>query len=236
MVEQNTREQITKAIRSYMSKETTSDEFDETTYGIRAATKDETAAFVIGKIQAYYYDDMEAHKIVATKEELEFLERCIRLLDSDQEIEITVTPWRWGLRQAIAAACYTVFVAAALPASKSPHSTLLLGCCLLGCTMVSICLAWFRAKYIAEANSNWETRLKSFGLVDILLNNYSEKNNVKVISSLVSRADLVLSGRARQSWITALPLFLIWCLFSPVVLLLQVLPERDKQSKTRITY
>gem|GEM_PF-765435 len=108
MVDRAVRNGMAEAIRSYMNEESTAFALDEALSTLMRGCKDETAGRVAIQMW-FHYDGIKDHKIVAGKEEWDYFNRILLLLDSGAELEISRKGWRWTWRTVIASAGVIAF-------------------------------------------------------------------------------------------------------------------------------
>ena len=226
MTDRKARDEMAKAIRTYMGEEITAFQFDDALSEAMSATEDETVRG-IGHALWFHYDDCKDHKIVASKEAWDYFNRLLLLLESDGEIEIIKSRRRWRPRQAVAAIFLGMFLFIAFGLGFGAH----LLAFALPFGPVSILLSWFDSRRRAKAPAADEIGLTPFPSVGSLLS-----ARRKVASFVKVRYPSSIAGRrvrdpiiARLMWV---PWAVMWCMFSPVALFFQMLPERE--SKTRI--
>ena len=111
---------MVEVINRYLSEELTAFKLDEALSGIGARTKDETVKQV-AELFWYHYDDVEDHKVVASKEEWDYFQRLLLILKSDAEIVQETGIRKWTARQAVAAACLAVFGYAVIKTGFGSH-------------------------------------------------------------------------------------------------------------------
>jgi len=98
MVDREARNRMIEALESYMDEHIRALEFDDALVAIEASTSDETVKLLRWDLWSVY-DDLEDHKVIASKEEWDALNRVRLFLESDAEIEMER---RWTWRQAAA--------------------------------------------------------------------------------------------------------------------------------------
>src|SRR5512141_1226431 len=96
------RDALAEAINRYLREEITAFALNEAVSGIGAKSKDETVKQVVAMLW-YHYDDVDDHKVVATKGEWDFFQRLLLVLKSDADIVAETGERRWTARQAVAA-------------------------------------------------------------------------------------------------------------------------------------
>jgi hypothetical protein len=157
------RDNLVDVINRYLNEELTAFRLDEALSEIGAGTKDRTIEQVVQLLWCHY-DDVEDHKVVATKEEWDYFQRLLLILQSDAEIVQETGERKWTVRQAVAAVCLTVF---GLAVAKTGF-----GCHLLVVTMplgvVSMLLSHWRSSHEARRLHD-QTALMPFGSVSELL-------------------------------------------------------------------
>jgi len=102
------RDALVEIINRYLSEELTAFKLHDAISEIGAKTKDETVNQVVSLFWCHY-DDVEDHKVVASKEEWDYFQRLLLILKSDAEIIQEAGERRWRARQAVAAACLALF-------------------------------------------------------------------------------------------------------------------------------
>src|SRR5450759_2567420 len=98
------RDRLVEVIIRYLNEELTAFKLDEALSEIGVRTKDETVKQVVNLFW-YHYDDVEDHKVVASKEEWDYFQRLLLVLKSDADIVVETGKRKWTARQAVAAAC-----------------------------------------------------------------------------------------------------------------------------------
>lgn len=107
MVDRKARDQIAAALQSYMDERITAFELNEALWEI--ATPDKTAREIIYALW-FFYDDITDHSIVASRDDWDYFNRLLLLLQSEGELENAKTQHRWTIRQCIAMICLFLFV------------------------------------------------------------------------------------------------------------------------------
>ena len=110
MVDREGRDKVAAAVRAYMAEEIGASEFDDRIFRVyNGPTEDQTLMDVV---RAYWgcYDDLKDHKIVASKQEWDYFNRLLLVLESDAEREEITVRRRWGPSNAVAACGLAVFV------------------------------------------------------------------------------------------------------------------------------
>jgi hypothetical protein len=226
MVDRESRARLVKVIRSYMAEEMTAFQFDDVRTEICSATSDKTVKN-IGKTLWFYYDDCKDHKIVASKEVWDLLNRLLLLLESDGELETTKTWREWHPTQCVAALSVFLFV---IIAFKVGFGEQLLAYA-LPFGPLSMLIAWHNAQQRRKTTNPIECALTPFPTmgslfaVRRLVGGFKKVYYPKSIASRRIRDPII----DNLMWI---PRSLAWCMFSPVALFFQALPR--KRSEIRI--
>ncbi len=227
MVDRDARNQMAQAIRSYMSEEITAFQFDDMLGEIEATSGDETVHFVRKQLW-FFYDDCKDHPIAASKEEWDYFNRHLLLLESARELRMASPRWRWGSTNVIAAICFVLCLPGLIPSIAGGFFYIYA----LPFGPVSMALFWFNSRRERKTTSLMETALTPFPSVRSLLDARREVSGftkIKYPGSLAGR-------RIRSSvdeilmWI---PLSIIWCMLAPMALFFQMLPKRDEEIEIR---
>ena len=112
MVDRAARDELVAAIERYLAEEITAFEFDEAIEGISERADDSTVKDTVDALW-FIYDDVKDHKVHASKETWDWLQRTLLLLRSDGELEWTSTR-AYTPRQLVAACGLVGLVAAAV--------------------------------------------------------------------------------------------------------------------------
>jgi hypothetical protein len=225
-IDRTARSQMAGAIRAYMDEDITAFQFDDALSEASART-DDTTVRTIARELWFHYDDVIDHKVVASKEEWDYFNRLLLLLDSDAEMTVH-SRWTWHPLQAVAALLLAAFVVVAMRVGWGGQ---------LIATAVpfgppSMLLAWLSARRRRKQRRHVDVALAPFPSVGALL---SIRRVVPGFVKLRYPKDLV-DRKIRSPFartVLALPWSLVWCVFSPVGLFLQMLPDRD--AEVRIT-
>ncbi len=218
------RDALVEVINRYLSDDLTAFKLDDALSDISARTKDQTVKQV-ADLFWYHYDDIEDHKVVASKEEWDFFQRLLLILKSDANIVEETGKRKWTARQAVAAVCLAVFVVVFAKTGWGSH--LFLATVPLG--GVSVLLKLWQSS-LEEAQLRKQAPLVPFGSL-------SEMRSVrrKVRGFVKSRYPTRLGSRQIRGPVSEafnwLHFVVVWLLFSPVALLVQALPEREQHWK-----
>ena len=218
------RDSLIEVINRYLNEELTAFKLDEALSEIGARTKDETAKQVVDLFWCHY-DDVEDHKVVATKEEWDYFQRLLLILKSDAEIVQETGERKWTARQAVAAVCLVLFGLAVAKTGFGYH--LLVVTMPLG--LVSMLLSHWRSSDEARRLHD-QTALMPFGSVSELL---SLRRKVRNFAK--ARYPARLGSRQIRGPVSAAAMWLhfgvVWLIFSPVALAFQMLPEPEHRWK-----
>ena len=210
MVDRAARDELVAVIERYLAEEISAFDFDEAIEGIRERTDDSTVKDTVDALW-FTYDDVKDHKVHASKETWDWLQRTLLLLKSDGELEWTgfreYTP-----RQLIATCGLVGFCVAALTYGWTPP----------------LALAFAAAGGLAYLLMRWNTgddrpdvRLFPFSSVAELL-----RVHRGVPGFAKHRYPGHLAHRRIRSWpeelALAVPFHLVW---GPVCLLIMAFPE-----------
>jgi hypothetical protein len=218
------RDSVVEVINRYLSEEIAAFKLDEALSEIAAKTKDETVKQVVALFW-YHYDDVQDHKVVATKEEWDYFQRLLLVLKSDADIVVETGKRKWTPRQAVAAICLALFGFAVAKTGWGYH--LLVVTMPLG--VVSMLLYHWRSR-VETRRLRDQTALMPFGSVSQLLSLRREVRNFAK-----ARYPARLGSRQIRSPVTSAFMWfhsgVAWLMFSPVALIVQMLPERSQQWK-----
>ncbi|MHC1767374.1 MAG: hypothetical protein AB9869_24370 [Verrucomicrobiia bacterium] len=218
------RDALAEVINRYLTDGLTSFKFDDALSDISVRTKDETVKHV-ANLFWYHYDDIEDHKVVASKGEWDFFQRLLLILKSEANIVEETGKRIWTARQAVAVVCLVLFAVVVAKTGWGSHlyvATVPLGC-------VSVLLKLLRSN-VEEAQLRQQTPVLPFGSV-------AEIRSVrrKVHGFVKSRYPTQLGTRQIRGPVSEafnwLHFVVVWLLFSPVALLIQALPEREVRWK-----
>ncbi len=218
------RDALVEVINRYLADDLTAVKLDEALSDLSARTKDQTVKHVADLLWCHY-DDIEDHKVVASKEEWDFFQRLLLILKSDADIVEETGERNWTARQAVAAACLVVFAVVVVKTGWGSH--LFLATVPLG--VVSVLLKLWHSS-LEETRFRRQAPLMPFGSV-------SEIRSLrrKVSGFVKSRYPTRLASRKIRGPVSEafnwLHFVVVWLLFSPVALLIQALPEREHRWK-----
>jgi hypothetical protein len=210
------RDDLVEVINRYLNEELTAFKLDEALSEIGVRTKDETVKQVVDLFWCHY-DDVEDHKVVASKEEWDYFQRLLLILKSDAEIVQETGTRKWTARQAVAAVCLAWFGLAVTKTGFGYH--LLVVTIPLG--IVSMLLSHWRSRDEARRLHD-QTALLPFGSVSELLS-----LRRKVRNFVKARYPARLGSRQIRGPVSTAAIWLhfgaVWLIFSPVALAFQMM-------------
>ncbi len=219
---------MAEAIRSYMDEKTTAFQFNDTLTEIMYASEDKTVQ-TIRQALWFHYDDCKDHKIVASKEEWDYFNRLLLLLASDAGIEVVRSWRRWHISQAVAAVCLAWFAYLAARTGFGEHLFAL--ACPFG--VVSMALAWFNSRRRKKAIAAIEVAVTPFSSVSTMLS-----VRRRVTGFVKARYPRAITGRRIRDPIIDKLMWIPWTMvrlmFSPIALFIQMLPERESETRIKM--
>ena len=106
MVIREDRDRLIEIINEYLHEKITAFEFDDKLWQL-GDSKDETVVQV-RKCLWYYYDDIQDHKVVASKQDWDYFQRILLLLQTNSEFE--KMSWRWHSSELIALLLFCISI------------------------------------------------------------------------------------------------------------------------------
>ncbi len=222
MFSRDDRDRLAEVINRYLNEELTAFEFDEQLSETAAGTKDETVKQV-ARLFWYHYDDVDDHKVVASKEEWDYFQRLLLILQSDADIICENGNRHWTARQALAAVCLASFLVALVKTGFGSHlfvATVPLG-------LVSMLLSHWHSRVQAR-RMDGQTALIPFGSMSELLSFRRRVTNFAKTRYPIHVGSRRIRGPlgAAANW---LHFAIGWLLYSPVALTFQLLPESERR-------
>ncbi len=219
MLNRADRDALACTIRQYLNDEITAFDLDDKLWDIRQKTKDETVDDVAAAFW-YHYDDLKDHNVVASKQEWDYFQRLLLVLESDAKI-VTKRTRRWSVRQFLAAVALAGFCAAAAYLGWGEH--LLIVAVPFG--VVSMLLS-FWSRRAARSAPQPDLIAYPFSSVSAILHalrkcpGFRKQRYPKRLRGRSIRGRLARTA----AWIPALAM---WLLLAPAVLFFQMLPDSD---------
>jgi len=217
-IDREARNRLAEEMRRFLAEESSAFQFDEAVTNIRQGTQDETVQNIAQAVW-YFYDDIDDHFVAMTKDDWDYFQRLLLVLESNRHIRFQ--PRRcWSLTQLVAAFALVGFAGCIWQFGWGQH--LLVFAIPLG--FVSMGIALWRAKFERLDDRNSE-RLMPFSSLRELRATYgsvdgfqksryrSELKQAQIRSSLMHFALRLKTGAA-------------WLLLSPIPLAFQTLPRR----------
>ena len=223
-VDREARDRLVVTINRYLDEQISAFQFDDEIFDILDTTKDPTVGDVVGKLW-YFYDDCKDHKVVLSKEAWDYLQRLILLLQSDSHVEFHKKR-QWSVRQLIAAAALVLFGLSIIWLGIGRHLLAIA----IPFGVVSILLSFWRNRSLPQPHP-LEIAITPFSSVLELLRvrrRHLEFKKRKYPPHLKSRT-IRFSFTNRTIWLQS---YAAWLIFSPFVLLFQILP--DTQTETHV--
>jgi hypothetical protein len=225
MIDRKARDQIAKAIRSYMNDEITAFQLDDSLEKAGEGTKDQTITAVMLALWGHY-DECKDHKVAASKEEWDYFNRLLLLLESDAAMENT-KKWReWNLIQGIATLLFVVFIVLAIQKGFR-HQWFTIA---LPFGPPSLLLYWANSRRSKQEIGAAEIALLPFQSFRMLRS--VRRQVVGFIKKPYPKG--LASRRIRDpifEKLLLIPLVICWCLFAPAVLFFQILPDRKYETR-----
>ncbi len=227
MIDRPARNEMASAIRSYMDEEITAFQFDDALTEATHATNDETTKSVRFALWLVY-DDCKDHKIVASKELWDYLNRNLLLLESDAEIVVVKRPRRWHPRQAIAAVCLAGFCAVTWATGFDQHLLILA----MPFGLVSMALAWWTSRSERRDDSVEDVTLPFPSAASLLtvrrsVPGFRRRRYPRSITGRRIRGQLLERALMLQWGVT-------WLMLAPLALFFQMLPRRESETIVRM--
>ncbi|MEO8593422.1 MAG: hypothetical protein ABI759_08870 [Candidatus Solibacter sp.] len=209
-----------QTIRSYMDEEITSDQFEEALAEVSRATSDEGVAALREELW-YIYDDLTDHPIVAYKHDWDYLNRLLLLLASNAEIAVE-RRWctRYVLTQTMAGVAFATYSFLAIRSGFSGEVLVTLA---LPFGLIAKTVAWLRT-----CQGRTQVAVEPFPSVRSL---FAVRRSVS--SFIRKRYPQRLKARKVRGPVLRTLLWLyevaLVALLSPIVLLIQALPNRERR-------
>lgn len=221
-VNRTDRDVLVQLIQRYLAEEITAFEFDERLSDIRRRTTDATVDWSVDCLWGFY-DDCEDHKVVATKQEWDSIQRLLLVLHSNGTVKSS-TRREWTPRQFVAAFGLIAFFCVVWQTGFGNH--LILAALPLG--IVSMLLNRWQERREISASTEKQARLVPFSSVSEMLGLRRSVRGFWKAKYPVRLSGRLIRGRSAQALLRA-QAFIMWLVFSPIVLLFQSLPERHSE-------
>ena len=223
-IDRPSRNRLSCAIRKYLADATTAFQFDEEICGIADSTSDKTVDFVVAQLWLHY-DDCVDHFCVLTKQEWDYFQRLMLLLDSDAHIQIRKAR-RWSPTQLGALVALTAFVvlfAACAANGRLGSHWLLFG---IPFGPISILLAWLHHRL--SRFTPRQAALYPFASVGEILRVRRRTPFTKASYPAGLARRSIRSGC--DNFVVLFPFYVAWCAAAPLALLWQTLPDVEQDT------
>jgi hypothetical protein len=227
MVDTEARTKPRQTVADYLYERIMAFEFDERLQAIADNTKDQTVQDVIQALW-FTYDDVKDHKVVLGKETWDLIQRLMLVLASGAELKLSDESRRvWHVSQALAVAA---LAAVGLTWYFLWHYWFFP--CILGAAS-SIALHWWRERVACRLDLPDPSHAWPFQSPSVIRRVLRTTPGFRKLRFRPEVAQRRLRSRVLECvhWLPALAL---WCVFSPLVLLLQCLPLRV--SRTNVVW
>ena len=215
-----------EAIQSYMDEAILSDQLDNLLGEIASGTQDATVR-TVGLAVWGFYDDFQDHLVVASKEQWDYLNRLLLLLRSDAQATVV----RERFRIIHGAPLFALGVYLCLIASSRLSIEGILGWA-VPFGLVSMAFAWLRRRWAAKhAPKPATTPFPTLGCLLAVRRSVEHFERKHYPRALAGRR---LRSRVNEAllWALWIP---GWLIFSPIVLAVQALPDREIRLGPSIT-
>jgi hypothetical protein len=224
-IDRQSRNRLANAINRYLDGAMTAFAFDGEIFGILHESKDATVEYAVRSLW-YHYDDCKDHLAGLSKVEWDYFQRLILLLESDAEIE-RVSQRKWSIRQLVAGLGLIGFGLCVYKVGIGWH---LFGFA-LAFGPISIALSYWRNR------SEMPEARKRIDLVPF--SSFSELRATRKTVAGFSKRRYPAGYKTRNvhsRLMTTVVWFqtcVLWSFISPLILLFQVLPEKELETRIR---
>ena len=216
IVDRKSRDCVASEVRRFLNGELTAFAFDDAIYEIES--DDPTVRDIVHRLW-HHYDDCKDHTVALSKIEWNYFQRLLLILESDRHIEsATVRRWRWS--QLIALAGLLGFIALSFQLGIGRHLLVIS----IPFGIVSMLIAYFRHRTRPDDTSLLS--LTPFATFAELWDTYRDVDRFRKQRFPRELADGTIRSDAMNR-ILMIPTWLAWLVFSPLVLLVQTLPDRS---------
>lgn len=216
------RDALVQLIQRFLAEEITAFEFDEQLSELGGRTTDATVKWGVGWLWGFY-DDCEDHRVVATKQEWDAVQRLLLVLHSDGTVKES-TRREWTSRQFVAALGLIVFLCVIWQTGFGDH--LIFAALPLG--IVSMLLHRWQEKREISASTEKQERLVPFSSVSEMLEIRRGVRRFWKAKYPARLGDRRIRSRTTEGFLRV-QAHLLWLVFSPIVLLFQSLPESHSE-------
>ena len=226
MIDRQSRNRLVNAINRYLDGAMTAFAFDDEIFGTLSTSKDATVQHVV-RLLWLHYDDCKDHLAGLSKDEWDYFQRLILLLEANAKIE-RVSHRKWSLRQLVAGLGLIGFGLCAYQFGIGWH---LFGFA-LAFGPLSIALSYWRNR------SEMRQARKRLGSAPF--SSFPELRAVRKAVAGFSKRKYPAGSKVRSvhsRLMTTVVWFqtcVLWSFISPLILLFQTLPEREMQTRVRL--
>ena len=221
MIDRKARDELLSDIDAYLTGEIMAFDFDERLSEL--PSDDETVDFVVRELW-FFYDDCTDHEVSLSKEGWDDIQRLILVLRSNAEVRVRARR-RWSAHPIIAGIALLAFVLMATRLGWGYHLFLLA----LPFGVLSVALSRSRDRWrdrVARTEHEPREHLFPFASMGEIRTAHCAALGFRKRRYPAELGSRRIRGRFEESVLRALSLSM-WMLFSPAVLLLQMLPQRD---------
>lgn len=218
-VDREHRDRLAKAIRQYLAAECSAFTFDDVIHNICDSSDDPTISYVTRSVWCHY-DDCKDHTVNLSKEEWDYFQRMLLLLESDAQIEETRVK-TWCFSQLVALIGMAIFCASAVALGFGYHLFILV----IPFGILSVGLSKWRRRRRPHLTAYERSLVPFSSVAELLAVRRSVEGFVKQKYPESLRSRRIRSPfMERLMWLQN---HVLWMLFSPFVLVVQLLPETE---------
>lgn len=225
MIDRINRDRLVESINRYLEEDLTAFEFDDQINQIMRESTDPTVQY-IGNDLWNFYDDCKNHKVILSKEAWDYFQRLVLILRSDSHVKIIIQR-KWSIRQIIAALSLLTFVYCVTWVGMGYHILVIA----MPFGAISIMLShWHRFRNPVKTNE--ELARVPFSTVSELRTTYRKvhgfckKQYPRYLESRIIRS-------AIEDFVGYIMMYVLWLIFSPVVLFMQLFPEKEYETRVQ---
>ena len=222
IVDRPNRDALVAAINRYLDGETTAFKFDDEIFSIDS--DDPTISHVVSQLWLFY-DDCKDHKAQLSKEAWDYFQRLVLVLQSDAHIQVNKRR-QWDYTQLIALNALLLSVYAACWLGWGMQLLVLL----IPCGVVSIAISCWRSRSTVSKVDKNQIALMPFSSVSELLplrrsvQSFRKRKYPAGMMPFKIRTPLEETAMKLQSYAA-------WLRISPLVLMFQVLPTTETDTR-----
>jgi hypothetical protein len=222
IVDRPNRNALVTAINRYLDGETTAFTFDDELFNLKS--DDPTISHVIYQLWLFY-DDLKDHKVQLSKEAWDYFQRLILVLHSDAHIQVSKRR-RWDYTHVVALTTLALVTYAAWWLGWGMQLVVLL----IPCGIVSIAISCWRGRSASKNVDKEQIALMPFSSVSELLplRRSVQKFRKRKYPATMTPFKIRTPGEEAAMKLQS---YLAWLRFSPLVLMFQVLPTTETQTR-----